>query len=106
MKVLLFLGLPSLVQWEEPVVGQPDEVVVLRRWVVPSADIGSAWDMRNRAVEAEREGELELAMALSREAYVQRPRRGWLAYVERLETRSLEQLALAELAFEPITDQR
>ena len=97
MKVLFFLGFPTLVQWEEPAIGRPDDVVMVRRWVVPGADDGSAWDVRNQAVEAEMEGDLELAMELSREAYVQRPRRNWLAYVERLETRAAERVALAEL---------
>ena len=97
MKVLFLLGLPTLVQWEEPVVGHSEEVIVVRRWVDLSAESGSAWDLRNQAVRAEMEGDLELAMVLSREAYVQRPRRAWLAYVERLEDRAAERDAFAEL---------
>ena len=97
MKFLLVICLPFLTQWEEPHPSQPDESVVQRRWVYPSAREGSGKEIHNRAVAAERSGNLQDALDLSREAYVLDPRRWEMAYLERLELRVADRDALADL---------
>ncbi len=98
MKLLILLGMPLLPRWEEPQPVDIDETVVLRRWVYSGAGPGTGQELHNQAVHAERVGDLERALDLSRESYVKRPRRRGLLYIQRLEERISDQQALADLA--------
>ena len=97
MKLLMILGLPFVTRWEEPHPHCMDETVVMRRWVYAAAGPGSGESLHNKAVDAEKQGNLELALDLSRESYVKNPRRRGLAYIHRLQVRITERDALADL---------
>ena len=99
MKLFLFLGLPFLTRWEEPHPVRQEESVIVRRWVYPSAGPESGEDLHNKAVDAERSGNLEAALDFSRESYVKRPRRRGMVYIERLEERIADQNTVAERIF-------
>ncbi len=97
MKLLIMLGLPLMTRWEEPHPHCLDETVVMRRWIYAGAGPNTGQSLHNRAVDAERRGNLDLALELSLESYVKNPRRRGLAYIERLEVRISERDALAAL---------
>jgi hypothetical protein len=97
MKLFLILGLPFMTRWEEPHPVHQEESVILRRWVYPEAREGTDKAIHNQAVAAEQAGDLEMALELSQEAYVSRPRRRGLAYIERLEERIAGRSAMADL---------
>ena len=93
MLVLLWLACaPHLAQWPVDAAGMPtdDDAAaseVVRRRVHPDAADGSAQAMENAAVDAERKGDLVLALDLAREAYVRGPDRRRMDYVEELSGR-------------------
>jgi hypothetical protein len=97
MKLLMMIGLPFLQSWEEPHPTESDESVMVRRWIHPRAGDGTGNAIHNQAVAAEMGGDLEVALDLSREAYVQEPRRRRLAYIEVLEARIADRLAWVDL---------
>ena len=97
MKLLMIFGLPFIARWEEPHPQYLDETVVMRRWVYSMAGPGTGESLHNKAVDAERGGNLELALELSLEAYVKNPNRRGMAYIQRLEGRISERDAWADL---------
>ncbi len=78
----------------EELVPEPEEI--LRRWY-PHPKPGSAQDLHNRAVEAERAGELLQALALAEEAAALDPRASHRSYFQLLANRVMEQGLLPPL---------
>lgn len=92
MLVLLFLACaPHLAQWPVDAAGMPTDdgaaAEIVRRRVHPDAADGSAQALENAAVDAERKGDLVLALDLAREAYVRGPDRRRMDYVDELSAR-------------------
>ncbi len=71
----------------------------LRRRLYRDPEPGTARDLHNQAVAAERQGELATAMELAREAYAAQPTAEALAYLEALEHHAAR-IGYAELATE------